>query len=197
MTVYVYRTVLDSVNGVSSTRYTSLAALSFQEGEIRQLQFVEDDTLMVLWSDASTCNTLVHRGDDVLILTTHVEGHSYLLNFPFQPASALLTSEKSDPPPLILDYTGCDTHPSRPKPSVQTTSLDLPPSLSQTGILRHVFATSGPKAKPVRIDVNGRKGRRAVCVLYGDAMRYDVLDLDAAMVNEDDEEGEEQGQGQQ
>lgn len=197
MTVYVYRTVLDSVNGVSSTRHTSLAALTFQEGEIRQLQFVEDDTLTVLWSDASTCNTLVHRGDDdVLILTTHVEGRSYLLNFPFQPASALLTSDKADPPPLILDYTDCDTHPSRPRPSVQTMSLDLT-SLSQTGIIRHVFATSGLKAKPVRLDVNGRKGRRAVCVLYGDAMRYDVLDLDAAMVNEEDEEGEEQVQGQQ
>lgn len=190
MIVYIYRTVLDSVNGVSSTRHASVAALTFQEGEIRQLQFVEDDTLMVLWSDASTCYTLVHSRDDVLILTTHVEGHSYLLNFPFQPASALLTSEKADPPPLILDYTDCDTHPSSSRPSVQPTSLDLT-SLSQTGIIRHVFATSGPKMRPVQLDVNGRKGRRAVCVLYGDAMRYDVLDLDAAMLNEEDEEDEE------
>jgi anaphase-promoting complex subunit 4 len=55
-------------------------------------------------------------------------------------------------------------------------------------MVRHLFATSGLKAKPIRIDVNGRKGRRAVCVLYGDAMRYDVLDLDAAMDDEEDEE---------
>lgn len=53
MSVYIYRTVLDSINGVSSTRHTSLAAVSLPEGEIRQLQFVEDDTLMVLWSNAS------------------------------------------------------------------------------------------------------------------------------------------------
>lgn len=52
--VYVYRVVLDSVNGVSSTRNTSIAALGLQEGEIRQLQFVEDDTLMILWSHPST-----------------------------------------------------------------------------------------------------------------------------------------------
>lgn len=68
MTVYVYRTVLDSINGVSSTRHTSLAAVTLREGEVRQFQFVEDDTLMVLWSDASMCHPqfYVH---DVLPLT--------------------------------------------------------------------------------------------------------------------------------
>ena len=59
-------------------------------------------------------------------------------------------------------------------------------------MVRHAFAVSGSKSKPVHVDVNGRKGRRAVCVLYGDGMRYDVLDLDAAMENEEvDEESEE------
>jgi anaphase-promoting complex subunit 4 len=57
-------------------------------------------------------------------------------------------------------------------------------------VLKHVFASTGPKAKPVYIDVNGRKGRRAVCALYGDAMRYEVLDLDAAI---DEEEVDEVG----
>lgn len=47
---YIYRTVLDSVNGVSSTRSISVAAISLQGGEIRQLQFVDDDTLIVLWT---------------------------------------------------------------------------------------------------------------------------------------------------
>lgn len=49
--VYIYRTVLDSVNGVSSTRATSIATITLKEGEIRQLQFVQDNTLMVLWTD--------------------------------------------------------------------------------------------------------------------------------------------------
>lgn len=44
------------------------------------------------------------------------------------------------------------------------------------------------------VDVNGRKGRRAICVLYGDAMRYEVLDLDAAM-GEDEEEDEDYQEG--
>lgn len=46
----------------------------------------------------------------------------------------------------------------------------------------------------MHVDVNGRKGRRAICVLYGDAMRYEVLDLDAAM-GEDEEEDEDYQEG--
>lgn len=49
-TLYIYRTILDSVNGVSSTRSTSVAAISLKQGEIRQLQFVDDDTIMALWT---------------------------------------------------------------------------------------------------------------------------------------------------
>ena len=90
----------------------------------------------------------------------------------------------------MLEYVECDPHPSDTKPCVSATLLDVS-ALFEAGIVRHVFATSGLKAKPVRVDVNGRKGRRAVCVLYGDAMRYDVLDLDAAMEDEEDEDLEE------
>lgn len=46
----------------------------------------------------------------------------------------------------------------------------------------------------MHVDVNGRKGRRAICVLYGDSMRYEVLDLDAAM-GEDEEEDEDYQEG--
>lgn len=52
--VYIYQVILDSANGVSSIRNNAVVAISFQEGEIRQLQFVEDDTVMILWSSAST-----------------------------------------------------------------------------------------------------------------------------------------------
>jgi anaphase-promoting complex subunit 4 len=125
-----------------------------------------------------------------LITNSCTEGPSYLLNFPFQPASAQKTPEKADTPSLVLTYADCDTNPTNAKPTAQATPLDLT-SLIQTGMVRHAFAVSGPKAKPVHLDVNGRKGRRAVCVLYGDGMRYDVLDLDAAMENEEvDEEVE-------
>jgi hypothetical protein len=118
----------------------------------------------------------------------YLEGSSYLLNFPFQPASAQKTSEKASTPALVPKYTDCETSPTDAKPAAPITSLGLS-SLLETGVVRHAFAVSGSKTKPVHLAVNGRKGRRAVCVLYGDGMRYDVLDLDAAMENEElDEE---------
>lgn len=90
-----------------------------------------------------------------------------------------------------LDYIPCDNLPNTPKPSVPTIEFDLS-SLAETGAIKHIFAPSGPKARPVWLDVNGRRGRRAVCVLYGDGIRYDVLDLDVA-VEEWEEEEEEEG----
>nr|UPX44851.1 hypothetical protein FAC5L9_14 [Penicillium camemberti] len=170
--VYFYRIILDSSNGVSYTRSTFVAALDLQEGEIKQLQFVADDTLMILWATN--------------------QGPSYLINLPFQPSSAQSSSTNPDQPSNVLEYVECDPHPSDTKPCVSATLLDVS-ALFEAGIVRHVFATSGLKAKPVRVDVNGRKGRRAVCVLYGDAMRYDVLDLDAAMEDEEEEDLEEEG----
>lgn len=47
----MYRLVLDSANGVSSTRKTSVGTIDLQEGQIRQVEFVEDGTVMVLWAD--------------------------------------------------------------------------------------------------------------------------------------------------
>lgn len=96
---------------------------------------------------------------------------------------------------MTLKYTDCANQQSDAEPSVQTTTLDIS-SLLQAGFVRHVFATSGSKARPIQLDVNGRKGRRAVCVLYGDAMRYEVLDLDDAMdVEEEDDDGEDEVEG--
>lgn len=174
--VYIYRIVLDSVNGVSSTRETSIAALSFKEGVVSQLQFVEDDTLMVLYSDSEA---------------------AYLLNLPFQPASVLATSEEAGAIAISLTYVENNPHPTTAKPTVQSTPLEIGSLLEETDIVIHIFASSGPKSNPVHIDVNGRQGRRAICVLYGDTMRYEVLDLDAGLEEEeyeDEEEDEEDGE---
>lgn len=57
-TVYIYRVALGSANGVSSTRSSAIAPLTFREGEIRQIQFVEDDTVMILWSNGSMSSFL-------------------------------------------------------------------------------------------------------------------------------------------
>ncbi|KDB27950.1 hypothetical protein H109_00281 [Trichophyton interdigitale MR816] len=46
----------------------------------------------------------------------------------------------------------------------------------------HSFApSSSSDREPVHLEVNGRRGRRVVCVLYADGRRYSVLDLDSAL----------------
>lgn len=39
------------VNGVSSTKSVFLATFDLQNGDIRQVQFVEDGTIMILWTE--------------------------------------------------------------------------------------------------------------------------------------------------
>lgn len=59
--------------------------------------------------------------------------------------------------------------------------------------MKHSFAAAGAGRgnRPVRVDVNGRRGRRAVCAVYGDGMRYEVFDMDAEVVDEDDDGDDE------
>ncbi|KAJ5901657.1 Anaphase-promoting complex subunit 4 [Penicillium taxi] len=163
--VYIYRTVLDSSNGVSSTRSTSVSAFSLGEGEVRQLQFVDDDTLMILWMDK--------------------KGISYLINIPFQPASAQHPSEEPGLQPFTLGYTACGAHHTKSefRPETETLALEMS-MLYDAGMVRHVFPVSGLKSKPIHVSTNGRKCRRAVCVLYGDGFRYDVFDMDGVMPEE-------------
>ena len=91
-----------------------------------------------------------------------------------------------------MAYTKCEPEAS-PRPTTAATRLDiLSPDSPHTDLIKQVFASSGPKSRPLRIDVNGRKDRRAVCVVYGDGMRYEVLDLDGELVDEEEEEEEEE-----
>ncbi|KAJ5551842.1 Anaphase-promoting complex subunit 4 [Penicillium sp. DV-2018c] len=195
--VYLYRVILDSVGGVSSTRSTSLVTLNLQDGEVRQLQFVADDTLMILWRDSSKSFTPEHAifslWRKVMNLTAFAEGGSYLLNFPFRPP-AQSQVEVLDLSPLVLDYVTSDSKPSTPKPSIPTTTLDVSPGSPHWSLVVHRFPLHGPRARPIHVDVNGRRRRRAVCVLYSDSMHYEVLDLDAALEEEEElEESEDYG----
>jgi anaphase-promoting complex subunit 4 len=71
---------------------------------------------------------------------------------------------------------------------VKLTPLDITSSEPRiVDLVKHRFPG---KARPVKIDVNGRQGRRAICVLYGEGLRYEVLDMDAEMEDEEEEEDE-------
>ena len=57
--------------------------------------------------------------------------------------------------------------------------------------LRHTFGKNSGFA-PERLEVNGRKGRRVVCVLGQDRLHYKIFDLDSSAEEDSgNEEGEE------
>ncbi|KAL1980545.1 hypothetical protein VTN96DRAFT_3990 [Rasamsonia emersonii] len=165
---YIYRLTLDSVRGVSSTKALSIATISLQKGEIRQIQFVQDNTIMLLYVD---------------------EGHSSLINFPFTPSSPQDSTMEADSPTTFYP-TYAAFNPSNPSsPESSAVVLDLESAHAE--LVMHSFPSSGPKAKPVRIDVNGRKGRRAICVLFADGLHYEVLDMDTQVQGEEEETQED------
>lgn len=95
--------------------------------------------------------------------------------------------------PLFIEFHDYHWEQGPTQPAGRTITLD-PGSLESPSadLVKHAFAASGPKNRPGRINTNGRSGRRAVCVLYNDGLRYEVLDLDAEMIEEeeDKEDGE-------
>lgn len=58
-------------------------------------------------------------------------------------------------------------------------TVDLNDLEGDGGFICHTFPQD-EGVEPVMLEVNGRKGRRVVCVLYADGMRYSVFDMDSA-----------------
>ncbi len=108
-------------------------------------------------------------------------GSALLLQFPFEPTVQLIGDPSAS---FSIKYHNL-VHDQEPQDITDVDISFAEPHSAE--LVKHRFA---PKARPVRIDVNGRQGRRAICVLYAGGLRYEVLDLDAEM-GEEDEEGEE------
>ncbi|KEY79226.1 anaphase promoting complex component Cut20/Apc4 [Aspergillus fumigatus] len=106
-----------------------------------------------------------------------------------EPASTFDTEGAfSSPSPFFITYSDKLLDSTSPQPTIDATTLDLlSPHSTHASLIKHAFSPSGQKARPLRFDVNGRKGRRAICVLYGDGLRYEVLDMDAELADEDEE----------
>lgn len=52
ITVYIYSVILDTVNGVSSTKDVRVTCVNLQAGDIKSIKFVdEENRLLILWRD--------------------------------------------------------------------------------------------------------------------------------------------------
>lgn len=67
--------------------------------------------------------------------------------------------------------------------SVELCVVDLSQQESTLGHTRHVFP-SGPSWTPEKLEINGRKGRRAACLLAQDRVHYRQYDLESAATTE-------------
>ncbi|KAM5436283.1 hypothetical protein MferCBS31731_005976 [Microsporum ferrugineum] len=96
--------------------------------------------------------------EDGTLMLLWRSGSSHLVSIPYLPS-------KHDK--LEIDFT-TDKGPA--------TSLD--PVLDR--LVCHSFPQPAER-EPAHLEVNGRRGRRVVCVLYADGRRYSVLDLDSTL----------------
>lgn len=68
-------------------------------------------------------------------------------------------------------------------------NLDISNKELLNQLLQHTFP-EGPAWTPERLEINGRKSRRGICVVAKDMVTYRVLDLDSRHENMDESEGE-------
>ena len=68
--------------------------------------------------------------------------------------------------------------------------IDLTDQKCMEKFVQHVFPT-GLAWTPERIEINGRRGRRIICVVAKDKTRYRIHDLDSPHEAEEAEDAEE------
>lgn len=146
---------------MSSTKASLQATVELGSGSIQDLKFVEDGTLMLLWKS---------KGMFLPVF--------FLLFLLFACFSGLTT-------PLVSHLVSIPYLPSKhDKVEIDFTAAEPAGSLhlALDRLVCHSFApSSSSDREPVHLEVNGRRGRRVVCVLYADGRRYSVLDLDSAL----------------
>ena len=163
----LYRIVLKVVNGISSKESIQHAAISLPSGTVRDLKYIDDEKVMVAFSKSSST--------------------SHLLYFSYRHESESL----SDVNYTTLKPYAKDTN-ATPQPK-GAAHLDLSNEGEIKQYIQHTFP-DGPSWTPQRLEVNGRKGRRAACVVPEDRIRYRIFDIEALTAGADmDEEGQDAG----
>ncbi|KAI9827716.1 MAG: hypothetical protein M1832_004205 [Thelocarpon impressellum] len=163
--LYVFRVRLVVENGVSSPRGLDIALLGLGDGEVVDAKFADDQSLMIIWS---------------------YDEEYHLLKIPYRCGSDA---------PNALSYA-----PSTGDPLFNTAAQDAFQSpaamqLSAQDVVNRYscLAFAADSFRPARLEVNGRKGRRVVCLLGEDGLHYKVFDLDSHPTEAGEPEGDGDG----
>jgi anaphase-promoting complex subunit 4 len=117
--------------------------------------------------------------DDHLMILATTSHNARLFKLPFRSSSET---------PTALTYAPWDISSSATQnASSAIRAFELMEDDGSSRYLCHTYPTGS--MQPVKLEINGRKGRRVICVLDASLQRYQVLDLDsgATFVNEDDD----------
>ncbi|KAI9675657.1 MAG: hypothetical protein M1817_001024 [Caeruleum heppii] len=148
----IHRISLSIENGVSSLHGTEISVVSLGRGLIKDAKFVDDEQIMILWKgpDASHLLSIAYARSS--------ESEPGLFYAPLVPSSS---SQINLPPVSTI-------------PDSIVTLLDEEVVAKHS---HHCFPQSA-SFYPTKLEINGRKGRRVVCVLAQDRMKYRIYDLD-------------------
>ena len=90
----------------------------------------------------------------------------------------------------VLTYTSWDTSSDTTRKVPETIlAVNLVEDDGSSPFLCHTYQTGS--MQPVKLEVNGRKGRRVICVLDANLQQYQVLDLDSGSSVLDEEADED------
>lgn len=182
MPVYVFRTEMSIINGISSAVSTSVSSLALGEGKIIDLKFLDGNSLVVLWASKGSLlgahlSCFFPRG---LPLTLPADQKPTLVQIPIQsPDMSYLPHEPSSPLPAP---TPLESGPL----STQVAHLALPADESESDgdgdSEGNANASARPTFTPVQLevleasDIRGPTPARA-CLLGGDRSTYKVYAL--------------------
>lgn len=149
--VRIYKILLGIKNGMSSTKSVECAVVKTAGWEVRDVKFVDDDELL---------------------LAVSAQTSARLFRIPYREtadASGTLAYATMNEKNVGQRMDGNDDH----------SSIDLSCPDVANAYTWHEFP-EGVSWAPERMEANGRKGRRVICVLAQDKFHYRVYDLDSS-----------------
>ncbi|MCJ1402966.1 hypothetical protein MMC11_006188 [Xylographa trunciseda] len=153
--VMIHRVVIRIVNGISSIQAIERASIHLPSGVIKDVKFADDETMILAYTEEATKSHLLY--------IPYRKGSQSLFELTYVP----VTSERS--PTNSLGSTG--------------NFMDLSRHDAIKHYIQHTFP-SDSSWTPETIEVNGRKGRRAICVVAQDRTHYRIFDLDSPKVED-------------
>lgn len=159
--VRIYKIVLGIKNGMSSTKTVEGAVIKTAGWEVRDVKFVDDDEL---------------------VLAVSAKYSSRLFRIPYRgtaSASGELVYATMNEGKVGQRMDGNHDH----------FSIDLSDPDVASAYTWQEFP-EGVSWTPERMEINGRKGRRVICVLAQDRVHYRVYDLDSSSGGEEDARAE-------